>query len=290
MDLFTEQLKRERFLLVLHGLADGQTGKPIKEEDLMHSMQIESDQFHKARLYLTDEGFIKGTTFGTVGLTPIGRKEAERIMTLSYKEKSFRVLWTIKELTNGSLTKLVLSEDVARMLAIEPREIYPIMNDLDERGLITALNEAVVMLPAGLEALESRDATSSQQPTSSNVFNINLHGDNYGGIQQGTHNSTQNISVTTETPIIKIIPQLDALVRAAEKAEDFLLKQEVVGDLNQALEMAHCNAQRYPGDMPWQFIQAKLTAAKTAMEMVGYAYRSLPFWTLIWHYFTQKLS
>src|SRR5712692_371405 len=131
MDLFREKMKRERFLLIVYKLAQGDTGERIDSAALAEALKMEDDEIEKTGRYLADEGYIKEVTFTTVGLTPSGRKEAERLMELPYTEKAFRVLWMIKELSNGSLTKLVLIENLSQMLVTESREINPILTDLD---------------------------------------------------------------------------------------------------------------------------------------------------------------
>lgn len=281
MNLIREKLKRDRFLLTVYKLAQGDTGETVDKTALAEALKIEGDEFEKTTRYLTDEGHIKGATFTTISLTPSGRKDAERLIELPYKEKAFRVLWMIKELSNGSLTRLVLSEEVARMLAIEPREIYPIMNDLDERGLITALNEAVVMLPAGLEALESTGESSSapDSPPPSSVFNINVHGDNYGPVQQG-HGNVQRI--VNNQSISEILPMLVEFIEAV-RAVDFVDKDDAVADL----EKVQILARGEINEGIWKRIQTKLTAAKMTMEIAGLAYSSYPHWPAIWAFFTK---
>src|SRR6266436_6770704 len=68
------------------------------------------------------------------------------------------------------------------------------------------------------------------------------------------------------------------------------IKDDVMRDLEVALEVAKLNPNATAADGTWKRIQAKLTAAKTTMEIAGLAYASYPHWPAIWDYFTRILE
>ena len=89
---------------------------------------------------------------------------------------------------------------------------------------------------------------------------------------QGTQHTCQ--------PGGEILSQLGEFIKAV-KALDFPDKDDVVSDLEKAKELSS-------GENPegkWKLIQAKLSSAKTAMELAGYAHTALPYGVAIYDYF-----
>ena len=232
MDRYEQQIHRERYLLTLHKLSE-ETTRPVGAEDVESHMGMEPFELEKVATYLVCEGFINQITFTTIALTHSGLKEVERLLSLHYEEIEGRVLWMINYLCGGSLTKLVLISALARRLVRDEREMYPIVNDLDERkGLIKALNEAVLLLPAGKEALQEslrpqKPVAESQKP--GDTYNTTI-GTIHGPTQVGSHN-VQNIQVgvTYNPEFDQAIAGLIQLIQASglkhDDAEE--LKEEV---------------------------------------------------------------
>ena len=112
------------------------------------------------------------------------------------------------------------------------------------------------------------------------IFNITAR-DVYGAIQIDGQNNAQTVTTTiNRESISEILPKLIELINEVAKA-DFENKEDVVKDLEKVHQLASSDN---PKDK-WLLIQAKLTSAKTAMELVGFAYHSLPYWPQIWDYF-----
>jgi hypothetical protein len=232
MDRYEQQIHRERYLLTLHKLSE-ETTRPVGAEDVESHMGIEPVELEKVATYLAGEGFIIQITFTTIALTHSGLKEVERLLSLHYEEIEGRVLWMINYLCGGSLTKLVLISALARRLVRDEREMYPIVNDLDERkGLIKALNEAVLLLPAGKEALQEslrpqKPVAESQKP--GDTYNTTI-GTIHGPTQVGSHN-VQNIQVSViynpefDQAIAGLIQLIQASGLKHDDAEE--LKEEV---------------------------------------------------------------
>lgn len=83
-------------------------------------------------------------------------------MQEKYSDKELRVLTTIFEMSEGQAKKWILLDDLEKTLQMSQNELYPILKNLEERkGLIESLNEAVWIVPAGIEKLESRNAANS---------------------------------------------------------------------------------------------------------------------------------
>jgi hypothetical protein len=63
-------------------------------------------------------------------------------------------------------------------------------------------------------------------------YTTNIQGHNYGGIQQGTHNSTQNISLTNNQPIGEMLPSvclLDLSKRSPRQPVCWIIKLSFLG-------------------------------------------------------------
>ena len=262
------QIQRERYLLTVYKLVDGDTNQGALGDDVLKSLGMEADEANKIAQYLKDEGLLKFRTFSSIALTHPGLKEVERLHSLPYNEVAARVLWAISELCHGSLSKLVLIEHIAQYLLMSFHDVSPVLDDLDERrGYIQALNEAVLLLPAGKQALDEMKKPKTTEKVSSDVFITHVHGDNFGAVQVG-HGNTQ--SVVTHQSMTDILPKLAEFIEVVKK-QDFEDKEDVVKDL----EQAHKLAQGEVNEGVWRRIQAKLTAAKTTMEVAGLVYKNI---------------
>jgi class 3 adenylate cyclase len=229
MDLYEQKIHRERYLLTLHHLAEGTT-RAVSKQDVESYMGMELPELDKIASYLSGEGYTKEVTFTTVGLTHPGLKEVERLLSLPYEEIEGRVLWMINYLAGGSLSRLVLISALARRLVRDEGELYPIVNDLDERkGLITTLNEAVVLLPAGKEALEE-----SHRPQKSVPPVMQRAGDVY--------NTTSEMSDTDLGNLVSQKPQSLRTWLGVDRGPIALAFTDIVGSTKMAVSM---------GDRSW---------------------------------------
>jgi predicted nucleotide-binding protein len=88
-------------------------------------------------------------------------------MQEKYADKELRVLTTIFEMSEGQAEKWILLDDLGRRLQMPQNELYPILKNLEERkGLIESINEAVWIIPAGIEELENQNAANSSSEIS----------------------------------------------------------------------------------------------------------------------------
>lgn len=145
---------------------------------------------------------------------------------------------------------------------------------------VDAKYELVKLTRQGIDSIEVPPDKNTSSPTNVAYHNtVHVGGSINGPFQQGTQDSVQNISVVNES-IKEILPKLGEFIEAV-KALDFPDKDEVVRDLQKAKELSS-------GENPegrWKLIQAKLTSAKTAMELAGYAHTALPYGVAVFDYF-----
>lgn len=91
--------------------------------------------------------------------TPNILQNMKSITETSYAEKENKVLRAIYEMGKGQPEVWVLIDDLSKALEMPSQELYPILNDLEDRkGWIGSVDAAVWMIPAGIEVLEAQPA------------------------------------------------------------------------------------------------------------------------------------
>jgi len=270
----------------LYELSEGGLHPEVNVPQLLSEIGCSREEARSVHQYLESKGLISWKCkVMHVRITPRGIDEVERIMAQTYAAKEFRVLKTIHETKHKAPNGWVNLDDLIRELPDIPRrELFMILKDLEERkGLIGSIDQAVWMVPAGIEELEQAE----QYPNHStehfpaqiiNNYTVNVQGDNQGNIAQAGSGNTQ--SIVNHQPISEILPKLAELIEAVRRA-DFEDKDEVVRDLEKAQQLAQSEDPK----SKWALIQSKLSSAKTGMEIVGFGYNSLPYWPAIWQYF-----
>lgn len=278
MNPFEIKKKRQLVLLTIFEMAEGEANRDVVTKDLMKRLNMDDPELSKIARVLNDEGLVTWMSFQRVAVTPAGRREAESIMESRYEDNWKAILKMIYDRGGPRHMHAVNDLDLGATLVMSHRELGEILIDLDERkGFIRRQVGKVWMTPAGLEYIESGGA--SLRSSSDVNFVMNVHGDNYGPIQQGNSNTQQ---ITINQPISEILPKLAELISAV-KAQDFEDKDEVIADLERVQSLAQGNIN----EGTWKRIQTRLTAAKTTMEITGLAYKSLPYWPIIWEFFHQ---
>jgi hypothetical protein len=196
-------------------------------------------------------------------------------------EKQNVVLKDLYDLSKANDGNPVAISLLAQRLRMNSRDVSHLLEKLYEDQLIDWVHEdQVIVRSEGIAIIEGSSASAM------NVLNI--HGPNYGGIQQGTHSSTQTVNIFNSQTIGDILPQLKELLDAVRK-ESFPDKDDAIRDLEKAHQLALANPTASPSDGVWTRIQTKLNAAKTTMEIAGLAYRSLPYWPVVWEFFHRHL-
>jgi hypothetical protein len=145
---------------------------------------------------------------------------------------------------------------------------------------VDAQYELVKLTRQGIDSLELPPDKNTSPSTNITYHNtVHVGGNITGPFQQGTKDSVQNTSLVNES-IREMLPKLGEFIEAV-KALDFPDKEDAVRDLEKVKELSS-------GENPeskWKLIQAKLTSAKTVMELSGYAYTALPYGVAVFDYF-----
>lgn len=222
-------------------------------------------------------------------LTVIGKKEVEKMDKIQPQEtpeqKRYRVLRKLYELAPHDKHGEVSIYDLADALGMKFQEASRILIYWEEKNMVSSPSDiSVALTPQSIDEIEAtinhpnRPTTHFSTSTINYTDNsVNIGGDNLGQAQGGQDNVQNTMN---SQPIGEILPKLVELIQAVKQA-DFEDKDEVVRDLEKVQQLAQSEHPK----SKWALIQSKLTSAKTAMELVGFGYKTLPYWPVIWQYF-----
>lgn len=191
--------KSERFLITLFCLADGETNRLFEREKIFDIIGVHNIDAHgQIIVYINDKGLVDWSNNRNIAISLKGKIEIKKLMDSTYAEREFRVLEAIYELGNRKPEVWVFISNLAKSLEMPFEEINPILNDLERRKrLIGSVEEAVWILPAGIEEIE-KIRKHPEEPTSNfpaNVTNItnNINAP-IGNLQQLSNNSSQSFT------------------------------------------------------------------------------------------------
>lgn len=184
---------RRRYLLKVYELSGGDLRKDIYQKEPEEELGFSDEEAKITKTYLFKKGMIEGSMVNHFRITTGGLDEAERIMKATFVENERRVLQKLYVERDRRNTSPHEPKELANELNIDIREVYDILAELEKQDLISGVDQAVWIIPAGIKLIES-----GGQPAGAAVPNIsfttNVHGPMYGGVQQGVHGNTQNIS------------------------------------------------------------------------------------------------
>lgn len=277
---------RIRYLQKVYDLTGGNTGKGANRKQLDTELGITEDEDMAILNYLAGKGLAHWHSPISAGITAKGIDEVERIMAESYAEKERRVLRRIYDLGGPSHTEWVLLTDLSRDIGISTRELYQILNDLEHRkGLIGSVDQAVWMVPAGIELIESGgQRTGASTPGAS--FTTNIHGHNYGGIQQGGQGNTQNITLTnTNNPDFdSALATIVEMIRASSMPDDD--KKELEDELGKVNKLAL--KEPTPGLL--EKAKSRLDMVKLGLQGTELALKAAPHLGTAWEFLRNKFG
>jgi hypothetical protein len=235
---------RWRYLLKLYELSEGGLHDEVDLNLLKPQIGMSREEIRSVERYLLDKDLISyKCRVMCVRITIRGIDEVERIMTQTYAAKEFRVLKTIHETKRKAFNGWVDITDLEKELPDIPRqELFMILGDLEERkGLIGSIDQAVWIVPAGIEELEQaeREPNHSTQYFPAQIINnytLNVQGDNKANIQQGGQGNTQT-SIVISSDFGQAIKQLLAGIEQSQALAP-IQKIKTRGDIQTLNELA----------------------------------------------------
>lgn len=167
----TDEVKQqsERFLVTLYLMADKSVGQEIDREKIFDILRIRFDYHGNILRYMADNSWTEWKNNTWLSITFKGLIEAEKIMETSYPKRENKVLRAIYEMAKRQPEDWVLINELEKTVEMSFQELNPILNDLENRKrLIGCSNEAVWILPAGVEIFANPQNTSNLN-TSNNL-------------------------------------------------------------------------------------------------------------------------
>lgn len=227
---------RRHYLQRLYDRSDGDINFGVNEDELLADLGIEEEEGNKLFSYLSAKGLVEGHTFGHIAITDRGIDAIERIMAETYRSKERRVLQKLYDERDRRYTNPHQPDELARELNLDLREAQDIVVELERKGLTDGNDQATWIIAAGLEEIESGGQRPGATPGVS--FTTNIHGPNYGGIQQGGQGNTQNVTLTNtnNADFDRALASIVELIRASNLPADD--KQELEGEVGNVNKLA----------------------------------------------------
>lgn len=155
-------------------------------------------------------------------------------MESDYAEKESLVLRKLYEMGGAGHTDPVVIANLALELGMNQKEANQILIDLEERKALIEGDEHTVRLKqSGIELIESK-GRRVPGATPNISYTTNIHGPNYGGIQQGGKLNIQNVTIHAEFKAK--ISELLALVQRSSLAP--VQKLNAINDIRTVDELS----------------------------------------------------
>ncbi len=192
----------------------------------------------------------------------------------------YRVLSVLHSFCKGTTSQPVIAYKVAQVVNIMPAEQFiKIVMELNDDLLVILNNQgALWMTPLGIEEVENR---RNQQNTTSGITQntTNIHGSNYGGIQQGGQNNTQNITVTNNPEFDKAIAGILEVIKSASiNNED---KEELLADVKAINNLA----LKEPSPNLIERAKSRINLLEASFKAVDLAIKVAPYMPQIYAFF-----
>jgi Mn-dependent DtxR family transcriptional regulator len=273
------------YLQRLYELSGGNTLRGVSTDQLEAELNISDEEGTNVLMRLQTRGLADFFTFGHANITPKGIEEVERIMEMSYAEKEGLVLQKIYDMGGIYHMDSVMIDDLVKELGLIYREVNQILIDLEKRKeLIDGDEVSVRMKPAGIELIESGGRRAGA--TTGINFTTNIHGPNYGGIQQGGQGNTQNVTLTnTNNPDFdRALAGLIELIRSSSMPDDD--KQELEEEIGKVNKLA----LRDPAPGLLERAKSRLDMMKLAITGTDIAIKAAPHIDTLWDIIKHKFG
>src|SRR5947209_5417025 len=190
-NLPTEE-KRNRVLLALYQLHS--IVSPYVNVSELKELADVGDDFYNILKYLGVNGkrWLVKTNL-RINITPSGIDRAEELVKMGMAETMQSVLRKIYDMSGPDHNKDVNYFELQRGLKMGGRDLNPILKDFEDKGWVGGGSDEVVRLtPRGVLEIENPKLKNR----GGDIYQTNIYGSNYGGVQQGGQGNTQNVTLT----------------------------------------------------------------------------------------------
>lgn len=286
MDISGAKRKREEFLLTLYEIAEGDANRDILTKQIAERIGIDYDnEASKIGRYLREEGLVSWGSFEWIAMTHKGRVEAERIMAETYISKERRVLQKLYDERDRRYTNPHEPHELARDLNLDFREVYDIIEELERKGLIGGTDQASWIIPAGIQFIES-EGQQTGGAAHGISFTTNIHGPNYGGIQQGGQGNIQDVRLTNTNN-----PDFDrAIASVVELIRTSSLDDDEKAELQDEVSKVNRLALKEPAPGLLEKAKSRLDMVKIGLQGTDLLIKATPHLETVWQYLRHKFG
>jgi hypothetical protein len=274
--------KRNIVLMTLYRLATRGTKSHVDVYDLERLSDI-GDEFKPALDFLRHKQLLVKRNL-KIQITASGMEKAERIMAETYRSKERRVLQKLYDERDRRYTNPHQPDELARELNLDLREAQDIVVELERKGLTDGNDQATWIIAAGLEEIESGGQRPGAAPGVS--FTTNIHGPNYGGIQQGGQGNTQNVTLTNtnNADFDRALTSIVELIRASNLPADD--KQELEGEVGNVNKLA----LREPAPGLLDRAKSRLDMVRLGLQGTDLLIKAGPHLETAWEFLKQRFG
>jgi len=277
--------KREVMLRELYKFKESPT--PYKSLDYL--ADLTGFEVHEMYWILEDlktKNMLREANF-EFAISPVGAKEVERMDSQrpieTFAQKRYRVLRTIYEMAPNNKHGAVDDEKLAQALGMDIQELMSILLYWREKNMVVfTTDQSTGLTSNAIDEIEEK-INEPNKPTPNFPGNViyNTFNAPVTGLQQQTHNSTQNInqSVTNNPEFDKAISTIIALIRSSSMAEDD--KQELTNEV----EAINKLALKEPSTAIVEKAKLKLEYLKTALTATDIAIKVTPYLPALYTFF-----
>lgn len=291
------KIKSGRFLITLYFMGGEKINQNVERDEIFKTIWVNDiDEKGQIIMYANKNNWIGWKSFEDIFITTKGLVEVRKLMASNYAEREYSVLESIYELGNRTPEEMVLISDLTTALHMSPREIYPIINDLEKRKkLIGGIEQAVWIVPAGIEEIERirenpEKATENFPANVTNNYNTTINAP-VGAFQQNTQHSTQIVSQTAN---ITNNPEFDKAVNSIlQLIKNSSIEKDEKEELNKEVENINNLATKEPSQSVLERAKLRISFLETLLKAADLFGKAAPYLPAVYGYFeglTKQLS
>jgi len=216
---------------------------------------------------IDQKGLLSNQSTGTYVLNYRGVELADQMENENKTVNRYKVLTEIYNLSKANPVMPVSIYDIEKHTQIFDQEMNGILLYLEERGLIEFPGGDIVRIKGrGIDEIESTQNHPDQRTENfppSISYTMHIHGDNYGGLQQGGEDNTQNNQININPDFMKAIEKLLDLVGKSSLTP--VKKIKTKADIHSINELA--NLERTPEVI--EEANSKIEAVKEVISMTA---------------------
>lgn len=169
------------------------------------------------------------------------------------------------------------------VIAPLPSELQRWLQQLGEQQIILDVRRDIQIFIQEMK-LEQIEANSRTQESSSTIYNTTIHGSNYGGVQQGGQDNTQNTTFSNNAEFDAAISSLVEIIRASGLSDDD--KREMEEELNKVNQVA----LKEPAPKLLEKAKTRLDIVRLGLQGTDLLIKAGPHLQVAWEYLKYRFG